>query len=229
MINYLVTQYAKWTDSWLIKSTVCRFGRLLFWWVRCKNLIKTFLSMMGITVKRFQNWVRPPLEESSILPTLNFRSLIRTLRPPTLRVPPRSKHTVGTCAWMDFQDQVTGWSQNSLPVEFSNVRPLQILECVYSLALQGSHIFEKLNSLRFSGHFKFFPEQLMRGKFDGMHFFWRSCHILSICPKFSRFCQQKFKFPWVFPESRFSRFVATLVLEKRTCEFEYKSLPETIC
>ena len=69
-----------------------------------------------------------------------------------------------------------------------------------SVEKQGGHIFEKPNSLRFPGHFKFLREQLKKGKFNGMHFCWRSCHIFFIFAEFSTFFPQKFKFPRVFHE-----------------------------
>ena len=94
----------------------------------------------------------------------------------------------------------------------------------YPPPYQGGHIFEKQNSLSFpwdfQGIFKLFSEQLKRGKFDGMHFCWRSCHIVSFSLSFSGFFYKNSNFPefslrfwqfFKFPEfSRFSRFVPTL-------------------
>ena len=52
--------------------------------------------------------------------------------------------------------------------------------------LRGPNFFEKLNSLSlpwdFQLNLKIFPEQLKRGKLDGMHFCWWSCHIFSNFP-----------------------------------------------
>ena len=94
--------------------------------------------------------------------------------------------------------------------------------------IQGDHRFQKQNSLSFSWDFqgisKFLPEQLKRGKFDGMHFCWQSCHIVSFPLSFPGFFHKNSDFPefslkfWQFfrlPEfSRFfmfSRFVAILI------------------
>ena len=51
---------------------------------------------------------------------------------------------------MDFQGQVTGWSQNSFPVKFSNVRAFQTLECVYLFTLKNLLGVEKITC--FSGN-----------------------------------------------------------------------------
>ena len=68
---------------------------------------------------------------------------------------------------------------------------------------------------------KFFREQLKEGKFNGMHFCWRSCHIFFIFPEFSRVFLQKFKFP-EFP--RFSMFEEACMSYKRLSVFEINSV-----
>ena len=69
--------------------------------------------------------------------------------------------------------------------------------------IRGDHIYEKLNSLSFPGDFqdifKFFPEQLKREIFDGVHLCFWSHHMFFIFPEFSRFFfLKKFKFSWDF-------------------------------
>ena len=69
---------------------------------------------------------------------------------------------------------------------------------------RDGHIFEKLNSSSFPWDFwgilKFFPEQLKRGKFDGMHFCWWWYYMFLISPEFSRFFSTKIQISLNFPE-----------------------------
>ena len=76
-------------------------------------------------------------------------------------------------------------------------------EVMCQIWIRGDHIYEKLNSLSFPGDFqdifKFFPEQLKREIFNGVHLCFWSHHMLFIFPEFSRFFfLKKFKFSWDF-------------------------------
>ena len=117
----------------------------------------------------------------------------------------------------------TGFTHRFNQYENLYITLLKILHATVRNWPVGGRIFEKLNSLSFPGHLKFFPQHYSPKeiKFDGMHFCWRSCPIFSFFLSFLGFF---YKIP-NFPE--FSLRVYFSVHDYGLDEFRVMSVPST--